>query len=55
MSRMSEILARALERKQGRTHVDGSDVAATVEKKAKKKTAPPTGKKPPTRSAGRGR
>jgi hypothetical protein len=55
MSKMSELLARALEKKQGRTHVDGSDVAATVEKKAKKKTAPPTGKKPPTRSAGRGR
>ena len=54
MSKMSELLARALEKKQGRTHVDGSDVA-TVEKKTKKKTAPPTGKKPPTRSAGRGR
>jgi hypothetical protein len=55
MSKMSETLARALEKKQGKTHVDGSDAAATVEKKAKKKTAPPTGKKPPTRSAGRGR
>lgn len=55
MSRMSEILARALERKQGRTHVDGSDVATTVDTKTKKRTAPPTGKKPPTRSAGRGR
>ena len=54
MSKMSETLARALEKKQGKTHVDGSD-AATVEKKTKKKTAPPTGKKPPTRSAGRGR
>jgi hypothetical protein len=55
MSKMSELLARALEKKQGKTHVDGSDAGATVEKKAKKKTAPPTGKKPPTRSAGRGR
>jgi hypothetical protein len=55
MSKMSELLARALEKKQGKTHVDGSDVAATVETKAKKKTVPPTGKKPPTRSAGRGR
>lgn len=55
MSRMSEILARALERKQGKPHVDGSDVATTVDTKTKKRTAPPTGKKPPTRSAGRGR
>jgi hypothetical protein len=55
MSKMSETLARALEKKQGKTHVDGSDVASTVETKVKKKTAPPTGKKPPTRSAGRGR
>jgi hypothetical protein len=55
MSKMSETLARALERKQGRTHVDGSDVATTADTKSKKRTAPPTGKKPPTRSAGRGR
>ena len=55
MSKMSELLARALEKKQGKTHVDGSDAGAAVEKKTKKKTAPPTGKKPPTRSAGRGR
>jgi hypothetical protein len=55
MSKMSETLARALAKKQGKTHVDGSDVAATVEKKTRVKTAPPTGKKPPTRSAGRGR
>jgi len=55
MSKMSEILARALEKKQGKTHVDGSDVAATDTKVKKVKTAPPTGKKPPTRSAGRGR
>jgi hypothetical protein len=55
MSKMSEVLARALEKKQGKTHVDGSDVAATDTKVKKVKTAPPTGKKPPTRSAGRGR
>jgi hypothetical protein len=55
MSKMSDLLARALEKKQGKTHVDGSDAAATVDTKVKKKTAPPTGKKPPTRSAGRGR
>jgi hypothetical protein len=55
MSKMSETLARALERKQGKTHPDGSDVAAADTKTKKVKTAPPTGKKPPTRSAGRGR
>jgi hypothetical protein len=55
MNKMAETLARALEKKQGKTHVDGSDVAATDTKIKKAKTAPPTGKKPPTRSAGRGR
>jgi len=55
MNKMAETLARALEKKQGKTHVDGSDVAATDTKPKKVKTAPPTGKKPPTRSAGRGR
>jgi hypothetical protein len=55
MSKMSETLAKALAKKQGRTHVDGSDVAAIDTKVKKIKTAPPTGKKPPTRSAGRGR
>jgi putative sterol carrier protein len=55
MNKMAETLARALEKKQGRTHVDGSDTVATDTKTKKVKTAPPTGKKPPTRSAGRGR
>jgi hypothetical protein len=55
MSKMSETLARALEKKQGKTHVDGSEVAAADTRVKKVKTAPPTGKKPPTRSAGRGR
>lgn len=55
MSKLSETLAKALAKKQGRTHPDGSEVNTTVEKKTKVKTAPSTGKKPPTRSAGRGR
>ena len=55
MSKMSETLAKALAKKQGRTHVDGNEANTTVEKKTRVKTAPPTGKKPPTRSAGRGR
>ena len=55
MSKMSETLARALAKKQGRTHPDGSEANTTVEKKTKKSGAPVIGKKPPTRSAGRGR
>ena len=56
MSKLSDTIAKALAKKQGKTHVDGSDVTAAVDPKAKKiKTAAPTGKKPPTRSAGRGR
>jgi hypothetical protein len=55
MSKMSETIARALAKKQGKTHVDGSDAGATVEKKAKVKPSAGPAKKPPTRSAGRGR
>jgi hypothetical protein len=55
MSKMSETLARALAKKQGRTHPDGSEVNTTVEKKAKVKPSAGPAKKPPTRSAGRGR
>jgi hypothetical protein len=55
MSKMSETIAKALAKKQGKTHVDGSEANTTVEKKAKKSSAPVIGKKPPTRSAGRGR
>jgi hypothetical protein len=54
MSKLSETLAKALAKKQGRTHIE-NDEAPVVEKKVKVKTAPSTGKKPPTRSAGRGR
>jgi hypothetical protein len=55
MSKLSDTLAKALAKKQGKTHVDGSDASTVVEKKAKVKPAAPGGKKPPTRSAGRGR
>lgn len=54
MSKLSDTLKAALDKKRGITHVDGSDVGTTVEKKVKKAT-PVIGKKPPTRSAGRGR
>ena len=55
MSKLSETLAKALAKKQGRTPVDGSEVNTTVEKKAKVKPSAGPAKKPPTRSAGRGR
>ena len=55
MSKLSDTLAKALAKKQGRTHVDGSEVNTTVEKKAKVKPSAGPAKKPPTRSAGRGR
>ena len=55
MSKLSDTLARALAKKQGRTQVDSSEVTATVEKKTKVKPTAGPAKKPPTRSAGRGR
>lgn len=55
MSKLSDTLARALAKKQGKTHVDGSEVNSTVEKKVKVKPSAGPAKKPPTRSAGRGR
>ena len=54
MSKMSETIARALAKKQGKTHPESNETT-TVEKKVKVKPAAPSGKKPPTRSAGRGR
>ena len=54
MSKLSDQIKAALDRKKGLTHPDAED-APVVEKKAKKRTQPPQGKKPPTTSAGRGR
>jgi hypothetical protein len=54
MSKMSDFLKKAAEKKKGMHHPD-SDDAPAVEKKAGKQRAPVIGKKPPTRSAGRGR
>jgi hypothetical protein len=54
MSKLSDTLARALAKKQGRTHIENDDVP-TVEKKARVKPSAGPAKKPPTRSAGRGR
>ena len=55
MSKLSDTIAKALAKKQGKTHVDGSEVNTTVEKKARVKPSAGPAKKPPTRSAGRGR
>lgn len=55
MSKLSDTLAKALAKKQGKTHPDGSEVNTTVEKKVRVKPSAGPAKKPPTRSAGRGR
>jgi hypothetical protein len=54
MSKLSDQIQAALDRKRGVKHTDTDDVPA-VEKKTKTRTQPPQGKKPLTRSAGRGR
>jgi len=54
MSKLSDTLKAALDKKKGIHHPDADDAPA-VEKKAKKAATPVMGKKPPTRSAGRGR
>ena len=55
MSKLSETLAKALAKKQGKSHIEIDGAPAKDTKGKKIKTAPPTGKKPPTKSAGRGR
>ena len=54
MSKLSDTLKKALAKKQGKPHIESADGVVVIEKPVKKKSAP-TGKKPPTRSAGRGR
>jgi hypothetical protein len=54
MSKMSDFLKKAAEKKKGIHHPEGDDAPA-VEKKVSKATSPAPTKKPPTRSAGRGR
>ena len=55
MSKLSDTLKSALNKKRGIHHQDGSDANTKVEKKTKTSGTPVIGKKPPTRSAGRGR
>jgi hypothetical protein len=54
MSKMSDFLKQAMDKKKGVHQPESSDVPA-VEKKTAKQRAPVIGKKPPTRSSGRGR
>ena len=54
MSKMSDFLKKAADKKKGIHHLEGDD-APVVERKTAKQRAPVIGKKPPTRSAGRGR
>jgi hypothetical protein len=54
MSKMSDTLKKALHKKRG-TNLPELVDAPTTEKKVNKATAPAPSKKPPTRSAGRGR
>jgi hypothetical protein len=54
MSKLTDILKKALEKKQGIHHLENDDMPV-VEKKSGKKRVSVIGKKPPTKSAGRGR
>ena len=54
MSKLTDTLKAALDKKKGVHHLE-NDGTANIEKKAKKTAAPAIGKKPPTKSAGRGR
>ena len=54
MSKMSDFLKKAANKKKG-THLPELSDAPNPEKKVNKATAPAPTKKPPTRSAGRGR
>jgi hypothetical protein len=51
---MSDFLKKAADKKKGIHHIENED-APVVEKKVNKASSPAPTKKPPTRSAGRGR
>ena len=55
MSKLSDILQRALDKKKGIHHLENGDAPVTDAKVKKAKTVAPINNKPPTRSAGRGR
>jgi len=55
MSKLSDTLQKALDKKKGIHHPENSDIPTADTKVKKVKTAAPINNKPPTRSAGRGR
>ena len=55
MSKLTDTLKRALAKKQGKPYIEGAENIVIVKDSTKKKKTTVTGKKPPTRSAGRGR
>jgi hypothetical protein len=55
MSKLSDTIRAALDKKKGIRHLENDAVGTTEIKVKKIKTAPPAGKKPSTKSAGRGR
>ena len=54
MSKLSDTLQRALDKKKGIHHPENGETPAE-DKKSKKAATPVINNKPPTRSAGRGR
>ena len=54
MSKTSDLLKQALDKKKGIHHPENGE-APTTDKKIKKSATPVINNKPPTRSAGRGR
>ena len=55
MSKMSDFLKKAADKKKGIHHPETDDTPVVEKKTAKQRSSPVIGKKPPTRSAGRGR
>jgi hypothetical protein len=55
MSKLSDTIRAALDKKKGIHHLENDGTAIADPKAKKTKTLPTIGKKPATRSAGRGR
>jgi hypothetical protein len=55
MSKLSDTIRAALDKKKGIRHIENDGVGSADINVKRIKTTPPTGKKPPTKSAGRGR
>jgi hypothetical protein len=54
MSKLTDVIKQALEKKQGKHHLEGSEVSSSTDKKAKKSVPVITGR-PMKKAAGRGR